>query len=336
MRYLITGGMGFIGSNFIRHLLDTSSDIDIINLDKLTYAGNLDNLRDFKGDSRHTFIKGDICDKSTVDPLLEKVDIVVNFAAETHVDRSILYADDFLKTDIYGTFALLEAARKHGIKLFIQISTDEVYGQVPKGMSSKETDPLIPRNPYSASKAGADRLAFSYFATHNLPVIITRASNNYGAFQYPEKLIPLFVTNLLEGKKVPVYGDGRQIRDWLHVRDHCKALSLLIEKGRTGQVYNIGGGNEMMNIEITQIILNYLNKDEEMIEYVPDRPGHDLRYSLNCSKMLNLGWEPQTKFLEGINKTIQWYIDNEWWWKRIKSGQHYKQWIETQYEKRFS
>lgn len=325
--------MGFIGSNFVRYALNKYDDIQITNLDKLTYAGNPNNLKDLRGNERHRFVQGDICDKGAVKETMEGVDTVINFAAETHVDRSIHYADEFLKTDIYGTFVLLETAREMAVDRFIQISTDEVYGQVPKGYSSKETDPLLPRNPYSASKAGADRLAYSYFTTYGLPVIITRASNNYGPYQYPEKLIPLFVTNLIEGKKVPIYGNGRQIRDWLHVLDHCQAINLLMERGESGEVYNIGGGNERENIEVTQIILEQLGKDVEWIEHVKDRPGHDRRYSLDSTKIKALGWKPEHQFERGIRETIQWYVENEWWWKPIKRGE-FGEWWEKQYGNR--
>ena len=333
MKYLVTGGMGFIGSNFVRSLLSSKKDVKIINLDKLTYAGNPENLRDIENDDRHEFVKGDICDKSVVESVMKDVDVVVNFAAETHVDRSIHNAGEFLETDVFGTFVLLETAKKVGIDRFVQISTDEVYGQIPVGQSSIETDTLMPRNPYSASKCGADRLAYSYYSTYDLLVIITRASNNYGPFQYPEKLIPLFVTNLMEGKKVPVYGDGMQIRDWLHVDDHCSAIEMLVNNGKLGEVYNIGGGNEKTNIEITKTILDVLGKDENMIEYVKDRPGHDRRYSLDTTKLESIGWTPSKPFKEGMEETIRWYVDNEPWWQNIKSEANFKQWKNIQYGK---
>jgi dTDP-glucose 4,6-dehydratase len=333
MKFLITGGCGFIGSNFIRYLFKKyKKDVFIVNLDKLTYAGNPDNLKEFENFKNYKFIKGDICNKKDVKKAMEGVEIVVNFAAETHVDRSILGPDSFLKTDIFGVYVLLEEAIKRKIKLFLQISTDEVYGEILNG-SFKETSPLNPRSPYSASKAGGDRLAFSYFHTYGVPVIITRASNNFGPFQYPEKLIPLFVTNALEDLPLPVYGDGLQVRDWLYVEDHCKALDLLIEKGKIGEVYNIGGGNEKKNIEITKLILKNLKKPESLIKYVEDRPAHDRRYSLNFDKIKKLGYKPSENFEELLDKTIEWYVKNKEWWQKIKSGRFKKYYIK-QYGKR--
>ena len=320
-KYLITGGAGFIGSNFIHYLFDKYDDIQIINLDKLTYAGNLDNLKSIATKPNYKFVKGDICDEKLIDELMKDCDIVVNFAAESHVDRSIGAPDDFIKTDIFGAFVLLEAARKHGIQKFIQISTDEVYGSTEKG-SFKESDPLMPSSPYSASKAGADRLAYSYFVTYNMPIIITRCSNNFGPYQYPEKLIPLFVTNAYEDKQLPVYGDGKNVRDWIYVRDHCDAIDFLIEKGQHGEVYNIGGGNERNNLEITEFILHKLGKSKELIKFVKDRPGHDRRYSLDCTKLHNLGWRPRYRLEAALNETIDWYLNNKWWWEKIKSGEY--------------
>ncbi len=319
MKILVTGGLGFIGSNFVRHLLD-SSDYEIINFDKLTYAGNPENLRDVENNERYSFVKGDICDREVVEKLVPDVDVIINFAAETHVDRSIGDPASFIKTDIFGTYTLLEAARKFD-KKFIQISTDEVYGNIEQG-SSREEDVLMPSNPYSASKAGADRLAFSYFVTYRLPVIITRSSNNYGPYQYPEKLIPLFVTNLLEGKKVPLYGDGLNKRDWIYVLDNCRAISFLMEKGKPGEVYNIGAGEERTNLEITKLILQTLGKTGEWVEYVKDRPGHDKRYSLDCSKIQAMGWKPSFNFSQAMKQTIEWYKNNQGWWKRLKSGEY--------------
>lgn len=320
---LITGGAGFIGSNFVHYVLEKYPSVQVLNLDKLTYAGNLDNLRDIEGDPRYQFIRGDICDKALVADVFKKFkpDVVFNFAAESHVDRSIGDPDSFIKTDIYGVYILLEASRNFGVHRFIQISTDEVYGSVEEG-SSSEDDPLMPRNPYSASKAGADRLAYSYFATYNIPVIITRASNNYGPYQYPEKLIPLFTTNALDDKRLPLYGDGKNVRDWLYVRDHCEALDLILQKGKIGEVYNIGGGNERTNLEISHIILDYLNKPGDLLVFVKDRLGHDRRYSLNCDKIRALGWSPSHKFDDGIRETINWYRDNRWWWEKLKSGEY--------------
>ncbi len=320
-RFLVTGGAGFIGSNFIHYILNKYSDIEITNLDKLTYAGNLDNLKDVENDPRYRFVKGDICDAQLVEPLVKEADVVVNFAAESHVDRSIGKPDDFIQTDIFGTFVLLEAARKFGIERFVQISTDEVYGST-LGESFKETDPLMPSSPYSASKAGADRLAFSYFVTYNLPVVITRCSNNFGPYQFPEKLIPLFVTNAIEDKKLPIYGDGQNIRDWIYVEDHCSAIDLVTEKGENGEVYNIGAGNEKTNLQITQYILQKLEKPKDLMVFVQDRLGHDRRYSLNWEKMKSLGWQPSRTFEEAMDQTIDWYLANRWWWKKLKSGEY--------------
>ena len=329
--YLVTGGSGFIGSNFIRFLLSKESNCHILNLDKLTYAGNPANLKDIENDKRYTFINGDICDEKTIRDIFsnQKIDVVINFAAETHVDRSIGSPDNFIKTDVFGVFRLLEASRNFGVDLFIQISTDEVYGSIQKG-SFYETDQLLPSSPYSASKAGGDRLAYSYYITYGLPVIITRASNNYGLFQYPEKLIPLFVTNAIENRPLPVYGDGKNIRDWLFVLDHCSAVNFLIKNGERGQVYNIGGGNELENIEITQLILEKLGKSENLIQFVEDRKGHDLRYSIDCSKLIQLGWKPQFSFTDALENTIKWYQSNENWWKPIKSGE-FRSYYENQY-----
>lgn len=329
--YLVTGGSGFIGSNFIRFLLSKESNCHILNLDKLTYAGNPANLKDIENDKRYKFIKGDICDEKIIRDIFinQKIDVVINFAAETHVDRSIGSPDNFIKTDVFGVFRLLEASRNFGVDLFIQISTDEVYGSIQKG-SFYETDQLLPSSPYSASKAGGDRLAYSYYITYGLPVIITRASNNYGLFQYPEKLIPLFVTNAIENRPLPVYGDGKNIRDWLFVLDHCSAVNFLIKNGERGQVYNIGGGNELENIEITRLILEKLNKSEDLIQFVEDRKGHDLRYSIDCSKLIKLGWKPQYSFSDALENTIKWYQSNEDWWKPIKSGE-FRSYYENQY-----
>ena len=316
---LVTGGMGFIGSNFIRYMLKKYKRYKIINLDKLTYAGNPENLRDVENNENYKFVKGDICDPKIVGELMGKCDYVINFAAETHVDRAIEDAGEFIRTDVYGAFVLLEAARRNEIKKFVQISTDEVYGSIPEGKSSKEDDPLMPRNPYSASKTGGDRLAYSYFTTYDLPVVITRASNNFGHFQYPEKLIPLFVTNLLQGKKVPLYGDGKNVRDWLFVLDNCEAVDVIMHDGVDGEVYNICGGSEKENIEITKIILDLLNMDESMIEYVTDRLGHDRRYSMESMKIeRELGWKARFGFEDAIRKTVEWYVGNERWWETLK------------------
>lgn len=318
MKLLITGGAGFIGSNFIRYLLKKYKNYQIFNLDKLTYAGNLDNLKDIEKNPRYKFFKGDICDKKIVNRLMRKVEVVVNFAAESHVDRSILEPDSFIKTDIFGTYTLLEAVRKHKIKRYLQISTDEVYGSRKTGYF-KETDNLQPSSPYSASKASADLLVLAYFKTYKLPVLITRSTNNYGPYQYPEKIIPLFITNLLEGKKVPLYGKGLNRRDWLYVIDNCRAIDLVLHQGKVGEIYNVASGRELTNLKLTKIILKELKKDESWIEYVKDRPGHDFRYALNCQKIKKLGWRPIYQFEKAIKETINWYIENEWWWKKIKS-----------------
>lgn len=321
MRYLITGGAGFIGSHFVHLLLEQEPEASIINLDLLTYAGNPDNLLDLKNDQRHEFVQGDICDRELVDSLMKRADAVVHFAAESFVDRSIYGAEAFIRTDIYGTFVLLETARKYGIGRFIHISTDEVYGSRAEG-SFTEEDALMPTNPYAASKAGADRLAFSFFKTYGLPVIISRSCNNYGPNQYPEKLIPLFVTNAMQGIPLPVYGDGKQIRDWIHVRDHCAALLFLLKQGKAGEVYNISANQETTNLEITGMILASLNKPSSLIQYVTDRPGHDRRYSITSSKLQALGWKPQWKKLaEGLKQTVDWYVNNQDWWKRIRERQ---------------
>ena len=319
--YLVTGGAGFIGSNYIHFLLRNRENVRVINLDKLTYAGNLKNLKDVEKDDRYEFVHGDICNRELVDELIQKSDVIVNFAAESHVDRSIGAPDDFIKTDIFGAFVLLESARSHGIEKFIQISTDEVYGSIEND-SFREDDPLMPSSPYSSSKAGADRLAYSYYVTYDLPVIITRCSNNFGPYQYPEKLIPLFVTNAMDDKKLPIYGDGKNVRDWIFVDDHCSAIELLIEKGEDGEIYNIGAGNEENNLHITKIILNVLNKSDDLMTFVTDRPGHDRRYSVTTEKIRALGWKPGHDFESAMKKTITWYVENRWWWEPLKSGEY--------------
>lgn len=334
---LVTGGAGFIGTNFVYFMLNKYKDIHIINLDKLTYAGNIENHEALKNDARHEFVKGDICDVELVCSLVARADAIVNFAAETHVDRSILCAGDFIQTDVYGTFNLLEAARANKIKRFIQISTDEVYGDAGDE-PSLETDALMPRSPYAASKTGADRLAFSYWATYGLPVIVTRCSNNLGPFQYPEKLIPLFVTNAIEGKQLPVYGSGKNTRDWIFVEDHCDAVDLLLNAGDkyNGEVFNIGSGAELSVLEITSNILRYLNKPETLINHVEDRLGHVKRHAVKTTKIQEtFGWKPKVSFEESINKTVQWYVDNEKWWRRIKEKQEdYKKFMEEYYKNR--
>ena len=335
VKVLVTGGAGFIGSNFVRYALGAHSDWHVTTLDKLTYCGRLENLHDVMDSPRHTFVKGDIAEAAVSAPLVKDADIVVHFAAETHVDRSLQSAGEFIHTDVFGTFVLLEAARQAPrLTRFIQISTDEVYGSVPTG-ESKETDELRPRNPYSASKAGADRLAYSYFATYQVPVIVTRASNNYGPYQFPEKVIPLFITNALEDQGLPLYGDGLNVRDWLHVDDHCRGVDLLIEKGVNGEVYNIGGGNEVPNVELTTRILQLTGKPDSLIRPVADRLGHDRRYALSTTKLRALGWAPVQVFEEGLRATVAWYRDSPWWWQPIKhQDAAFKAYYQAQYATR--
>lgn len=328
---LVTGAAGFIGSNFVRQLLAEESDTQVVALDVLTYAGNVANLESCRDHERFTFVKGDICDVELIDRLMKEIHVVVNFAAESHVDRSIHSSADFIHANVVGTQVLADAARKHKIHRFLQVSTDEVYGSLGKTGLFTEQTPIQPNSPYSASKASADMLLQAYYHTYGFPVVITRCSNNYGPYQFPEKLIPLFVTNLLEGKKVPVYGDGMQVRDWLHVDDHCRAIRVAMEDGKVGQVYNIGGNNEQANLNITQLILKHLDKDESCIEHVTDRLGHDRRYAIDASKIKDqLGWEPQVNFERGLAETIDWYLDNKSWWSAIKTGE-YLSYYEKQY-----
>ncbi len=330
MRILVTGGCGFIGSNFIRYTLREHPEDEVVNLDKLTYAGNPENLADLEGDPRYLFIKGDICDEEAVHEAFSRdPDMVVNFAAETHVDRSILEPEAFLRTDIFGTFRLLEAVREHGTPRYLQISTDEVYGSIEEG-SFNEDSPLNPSSPYSASKAGADLLVLSYVRTYGTPASIVRSSNNFGPYQYPEKVIPLFITNLLEGKKVPLYGDGMNVRDWLYVEDNCAAIDTVLRKGEAGRVYNVGGGTEVTNLELTRRLLELLGKDESSIEFVPDRPGHDRRYSINRDRVEALGWRPRRAFSEALASTVEWYRENRRWWERVKSGE-FREYYRKQY-----
>ena len=318
MRLLVTGGAGFIGSNFIRYIIKKYPQYKVINLDKLTYAGNLDNLKDIENNSNYTFVKGDICDRKIVDELSKDVEAIVNFAAQSHVDRSIVDASDFMRTNIDGTYNLLEATKRHKISRLIHCSTDEVYGSIGKG-SFKETSPLSPSSPYAASKAAADMVVHSYRVTFNLPTIVARSSNNFGPYQYPEKIIPLFIINALEDKPLPLYGDGMNVRDWLYVIDNCEAIDLILHKGKEGEIYNIGGGNELKNIDLTRIVLKILGKPESLIQPVKDRPGHDRRYSLDCSKIeRGLGWTPGFDFEKALEETVKWYVDNQWWWKKIK------------------
>ena len=333
-RILVTGGAGFIGSNFVRYMLEQHDDVFIIVLDALTYAGNLDNLKPFKDNKRFMFFHGDIRDDELVADLMRNVDYIVHFAAETHVDRSIHDAGVFIETDVFGTFVLLEAARDAGIERFVHISTDEVYGDAP-GRPSLETDALMPKSPYAASKAGADRLAFSYYTTYGVPVVISRCSNNYGPYQYPEKLIPLFVTNALENKPLPVYGTGKSSRDWIYVMDHCRAIDMLLwADGVEGEAFNIGAANELDVLQITDIILKQLEKPKDLIKHVDDRLGHVMRHAVDITKIKGkLGWEPQYDFAGNMEGTIKWYIDNEEWWRKVKEKtEEYKAWAKKQYK----
>ncbi|MFA5134047.1 MAG: dTDP-glucose 4,6-dehydratase [Patescibacteria group bacterium] len=333
MKLFITGGAGFIGSNFIRHILNKYPDYEVINFDKLTYAGNLENLKDIENSARYKFIKGDICDKEAVKKALEGSDAIINFAAETHVDRSILDDDDFIKTNIFGVKVILEAALSAKVKKIIQISTDEVYGDLNEGGFAREEHLLHPSSPYSAAKAAGDLLCLSYYRTFGLPVAITRSSNNYGPYQYPEKLIPLFVSNLMEGKKVPVYGDGSQVRDWLYVLDNCEGIDLVLHEGEAGRIYNIGANQdpEISNLHLTKEIIRACEKDETCIDYVKDRPGHDKRYAIDTKKIRGLGWAPKTSFQDGLKKTIEWYKNNKEWLDKVKSGE-YLEYYKKQYK----
>lgn len=318
--YLITGAAGFIGSNFVRCLYQAEESISVRVLDKLTYSGNLENLKEFEGREDFEFIKGDICDPRLVHQAMQGVNVVVNFAAEAAVDRSIDDPQSFIKTDIFGVYTLLEEARKLStLKRFVQISTDEVYGHILEG-SFKENSELKPRNPYAASKLGGERLAYSFFETYQLPVVITRASNNYGPYAYPEKVIPLFITNLVDGIQVPVFGKGKQVRDWLYVDDHCRAIKLLIDQGVNGEVYNVGGSQECENIDLTRKLIKLMSRDESFIKFVQDRPGHDMRYSLDSSKLQALGWKPKVGLEQGLKNTVEWYLKNESWWRPLKNN----------------
>lgn len=320
-RILVTGGAGFIGSNFVRYMLDNYRDYEIVNLDALTYCGNLENLSGIQDNPNYTFVKGDITDKELVYKITDDIDYIINFAAESHVDRSIEDPEIFIKSNILGTQVLLNAAKEYNIKKYLQVSTDEVYGSLGKTGYFREDTPLAPNSPYSASKAGADLMVRAYNKTFDLPVNITRCSNNYGPYQFPEKLIPLMISNALENEPLPVYGDGMNIRDWLHVYDHCTAIDLVLHKGKVGEVYNIGGNNEKANIEIVKLILENLGKRESLIKYVKDRLGHDRRYAIDSTKIQEeLGWKPKYTFETGVTETINWYLNNKEWWKRIKSG----------------
>jgi dTDP-glucose 4,6-dehydratase len=332
VKILVTGGAGFIGSNFVRHVLTAHPEDGVVNFDKLTYAGNLENLRDVEKDPRYRFVRGDIGDRAQVLEAMEGVDAVVHFAAETHVDRSNAGAAEFLSTNVTGTFTLLEAARELKVARFVSIGTDEVYGSIAKG-AARELDPLNPSNPYSASKAAADLLARAYWTTHRLPVIVTRSSNNFGPYQYPEKVIPLFITNALEDKPLPLYGDGKNVRDWLYVLDNCAAIDLVLRKGKEGEIYNIGGSHEVENIVLTRQVLHLVGKPETLITPVADRPGHDRRYALDSGKAHGLGWKPTHTFPKALEATVSWYKDHEAWWKPIKSGA-FRAYYEKQYQSR--
>jgi dTDP-glucose 4,6-dehydratase len=334
---MITGGAGFIGSNFTRYALTKYPHYRIVVYDKLTYAGNLDNLRDVVAEfgDRYTFVRGDICDADKVRETIEshRLDTIVNFAAETHVDRSIMDPDAFIKTDVYGTYTLLEAAREFDLHRYHQVSTDEVYGHIPEG-ASKEGDPVAPRSPYAASKASADMMVNAYHVTYGLAVTITRGANNIGPYQYPEKVVPLFTTNAIDNQPLPLYGDGLQVRDYHYVLDHCEAIDLVLHEGEIGSVYNVGTGTEMANVEMTRLILKLLGKPDTLVQRVRDRAGHDRRYSIDVSKIRALGWEPAHTCAEAIENTVRWYVENEWWWRPIKSGEHYQEYYHQQYEGR--
>ena len=332
---LITGGAGFIGSNFVHHLLGKYSDYNLIVLDKLTYAGRLENLKPAERDSRFTFVQGDICDVEAVRGAIEQfnIDTVVNFAAETHVDRSIMESDAVVKTNVNGAHVLLEAAREYKLERFHQISSDEVYGAVPAPHRSKEGDPLEPRSPYSASKAGAEHLVYAYFVTYSLPVTVTRGSNNIGPYHYPEKAVPLFTTNAIDNQPLPIYGDGMQQRDYQYVGDHCEAIDLVLHKGQLGETYNVGTGVETHNIVMARKILDLLGKPHSLLTHVPDRAGHDRRYALDITKLRALGWTPGHTFDQALEKTVHWFVDNEWWWRPIKTGE-YLEYYKKQYVER--
>ncbi len=333
MELLVTGGAGFVGSNFIHLVLSERPDWRLVNLDKLTYAGNLENLKEVAGDARYRFIEGDICDESAVAQAAAGCDAIVNFAAETHVDRSIIEADAFLRTDVLGTHVLLEAVRTGKARRLLQVSTDEVYGSIPKG-AADEGHPLRPSSPYASSKAGGDLLCQAYWTTYRTPVVITRGANNVGPYQYPEKAVPLFVTNALDGVPLPLYGDGLQVRDYTYVEDHCRGILLALEEGEPGETYNVGAGNEMPNIDMARFLLAELGKPESLIQHVKDRPGHDRRYAVDSGKLRALGWEPRYDAAEALRATARWYGENRWWWEPIKSGELYREYYRRQYETR--
>ncbi len=332
MKIVVTGGAGFIGSNFVRVVLSDRADWEVVNFDKLTYAGNLENLSDLEGDSRYTFVKGDIANREDVEGVIDdSVDAVLNFAAESHVDRSIHDASAFVNANIDGTQKLLDVSRSRGVGRFLQVSTDEVYGSLGAEGRFTEATPIAPNSPYSASKAAADLLVRAAHHTHGMDTVITRCSNNYGPYQFPEKLIPLMISNALEERELPVYGDGSNVRDWIYVEDHCRAILAVLEKGQSGDVYNIGSDNEWKNLDIVKLVLSKLDRPESLIRFVKDRPGHDLRYAIDNAKIEGeLGWKPEVSFEDGIEKTIRWYLDHRDWWEKIKSGA-YRNYYETQY-----
>lgn len=331
---LVTGGAGFIGSNFVRYMLDQYPSYNVIVYDKLTYAGNLDNLELVSQNPRYKFIRGDIADRGAVARALEmnQIDTVVNFAAETHVDRSILNPDAFIQTDVVGVYILLDESRKHGVERFLHVSTDEVYGSIPEGYF-REGDPLEPNSPYAASKAGGELMVRAYHVTYGLNTVVTRGSNTYGPYQYPEKLLPLFITNAIDNQPLPLYGDGMQVRDWLYVDDHCAGIDCVLHHGQAGEVYNLGGENERHNIDVVRQMLALLGKPESLIRPVADRPGHDRRYALDNSKIRALGFKHRYTFEQGLEETVKWYVNNEWWWRKIKSGE-YRAYYQAQYGKR--
>jgi dTDP-glucose 4,6-dehydratase len=336
LKLLISGGAGFIGSNFVRHALHRWPDASVVVLDKLTYAGNLENLVDVRDDSRFSFIQGDICSADTVHRAMSGCTHIVNFAAETHVDRSILEAGTFVQTDVEGTRVLLEAARRVGLERYLQVSTDEVYGDIEAPRHSREDDPLLPRSPYSASKAGGDLMVRAYRETFGVPTLITRGSNTYGPYQYPEKLVSLFITNALDGLPLPMYGDGRQLRDYLYVEDHCAGIATVLERGEIGGIYNIGAGNERPNREVIDAIVSLTGCDPSLVRSVPDRPGHDRRYALDLQQTRRLGWSPQIDFQRGIQLTVDWYTTHRDWWEPIKDGTSFREYYRTQYDDRLA
>jgi len=334
VKMLVPGGAGFIGSNYVRHVLESSDD-SVVVLDKLTYAGNRENLSEYQDSPRVEFLVGDIADPRIVEAAMRGVDAVVNFAAETHVDRSILDAASFIDTDVYGVYVLLEAARVAGVKRFLHVSTDEVYGVVPEG-SAAEHARLLPRSPYSASKAGGEMLVYAYYVTYGLPTLVTRGSNTFGPYQYPEKLIPIVITEALDNRVIPVYGDGRQVRDWLYVKDHCTGIDLVLRHGDPGEAYNVGGGHEWYNIDVVRRILDTLGRPQSLIQHVPDRPGHDIRYSVDSSKLLRLGWDRSRSFESALESTVRWYVEHQEWWRPIKSSAAYHDYFNRNYGSRSS